>query len=160
MKKLNQETVANAVMNLVSVVAGVMVSDGLVAVIPDNEKQIGKLGIAGAGLAGVAMLPTKGNKGKLLSGFALGASVKQAYNLATDALKQGKTKDPDAGIAGKFMQGSIGLACANDGIWNGGANEQMHLASPVMFPNNDVMVIDQGNNSYQSETAPIVLMSA
>jgi hypothetical protein len=143
MKKLNQETVANAVMNLVAVSVGVMVSDGLVAVIPDNEKQIGKLGIAGAGLAGVAMLPTKNTKGKILSGLALGASVKQAYNLVTDALKQGKTKDPEAGVAGKFIQGSIGLACANDGVWQGGQNTQSHLASPVMFPNNDVMVIEQ-----------------
>lgn len=120
-QKLNQKQVTDSVVTAVGLVGGFMLGGGISAVVPDKSREVARVAIAGAGILGGTLLKGGDPLNDLLKYASLGASAREIYGLATDALKKNTTVNPNAKILEKAYYGAIGLACACSDNYGGGA---------------------------------------
>ena len=112
---LTQDALLTSVVVLGSLAVGVVASDAIVNIVPADQKQIAKVGIAGGGLMGAAGLQKdKSTTGTALKSMALGASVKQGVNLMREVFAKDYTPKENPGIADRAFEGAMGLACPSD----------------------------------------------
>lgn len=145
--KLNKKTTIEGVITVAALMAGFMASGAIDAVVPADKRTIARVGTAGAGVAGVALLPSTDNVGLALKMASAGAATRAGYMLVTDELKNQITVKADATAIDKAMYGAVGLACPCDGSYD------MALRAPIEYPTLNVSQTldtawDQASDSY------------
>jgi len=135
-RKLNKKTGIESLVIVGSLMAGFMVSGAVDAVVPTDKRTIARVGTAGAGAAGAALLPSTDTTTTALKMLSAGAAARASYMLVTDELKNQVTVKADAGTLDKAMYGAIGLACPCDG------SVDMALRAPLDYPTLNVQTVD------------------
>lgn len=134
-QKLNQKTIVDAGIAAAGLVVGVALSGAIGNVVkdyvPENE-EIAKVGIAGVGLAGAALVSNKDQTGMFVQSVGLGVAAKQGYDLASNAIKSTITVKENPTLADKAIYGAVGLGCPGEG-------RTFLAASAIHFPQNDVL---------------------
>lgn len=134
-KKLNKKTMIDGVLLVGGLVAGVMVSGAVNAVVPTETRNVARIGMTGLGTVGAALLPSTDNTSAVLRAMSAGMASAQGYGLISDQLKTRITVKSDAALAEKAMYGAVGLACACD-------DQYSPLRNPVSFPQLPVTTLD------------------
>lgn len=113
-QKLNQKSVTSSGVAVVALVAGFMAGGAISAAVPSESRDIARYAIAGAGVAGGALVKDTDTVSKAVKFAALGAGAREVYGLVTDQLKKTVTVKADATMIEKAGYGAIGLACPCD----------------------------------------------
>lgn len=135
-RKLNKKTGIESLLTVGCLVAGFMASGAIDAAVPTDKQTIARVGTAGAGAAGAALLPSTDNTTLALKMVSAGAAARASYMLVTEQLKNQVTVKADAGTLDKAMYGAIGLACPCDG------SRDFALNAPLDYPELNVQTVD------------------
>ena len=140
-RKLNTKTGVEGLVLVGGLVAGFMASGAISAAVPADQRKMARIGMAGGGAVGAALLPSTDNVSGALKAISAGISARETYGLITDELKAKTTVDPNATAATKAYYGAIGLACACD--------QSMPLRAAADYPRIPVTTLDTSWNDDQ-----------
>ncbi|MFD2827182.1 hypothetical protein ACFSYG_11930 [Leeuwenhoekiella polynyae] len=135
-RKLNKKTGVESLVIVGSLMVGFMASGAIDAAVPTDKRTIARVGTAGAGAAGAALLPSTDTTTTALKMLSAGAAARASYMLVTDELKNQVTVKADATTLDKAMYGAIGLACPCDG------SRDFALNAPLDYPELNVQTLD------------------
>lgn len=129
-QKINQKNATNAAIKAFGFATGLATGGAfgnLAESVAPSQPEIGKIGLAGAGLLGGTAISDKDELGAFCQSLSLGVAGKQIYELISDAIKGSITVKPveERSTVDEMLYGAIGLGCPG----NAPAN---YLAAPSM----------------------------
>lgn len=126
LKTPKSKDVITNLMTGVSLAGGAMASDGVVALIPAENRTVGKAAIAGGSFIGAAAIKGTSKTAKTIQLALIGMGVMQTVGLVREKMPQ-SLKQSGVGNVAKAINGTLGLGCACSGLG------QIYPA--LMYPN-------------------------
>ncbi|WP_417885332.1 hypothetical protein [Zunongwangia sp.] len=108
--KISLANISNETVSFGGAVLGGAVSDGVMAIVPADQKTVARYGMTGGDVVLASLVKGKDSISQIVKMAGIGIAVKQGLAVIRD-FAEGQISVDENSLASKFVGGAVGLAC-------------------------------------------------